>query len=248
MSRRRRRIVRLPRLSGRAKGVLTVLVVLAGVWAAGCVVAWWHLHGARVLSTLRWAGPLAALVVLLITGLVLQRWLADRRDVRARTAGLAARTAGRPRSDRNDGKDLEYEVAALLEADGCYDVRVGGGAGDRTLDVSGVHPVYGRVGFQCKDYTTKKVGSQMAQEIIAMIWTDPEVDGHPADLNFAGVVTTNYFTAEALTVLRRPRLIERNGQIIRRSTTPVDRDALIAWRRGTWRPLPLPSQARQEVG
>jgi restriction endonuclease len=248
MTRRRRRIVRLPRLNLRAKGVAVGIAVLVGIWAIGRAVAWWHVHGARVLATLRWAGPLAALVVLAVAGLILQRRLADRRDVRIRTAGLAARTVGRPRSGRNDGKDLEYEVAALLEADGCTEVQVGGGSGDRTLDVFGVHPTYGRVGVQCKDYTTSKVGSQKAQEIIAMIWTDPEVAGRPADINVAMVVTTNYFTAEALTVLRRPRLIERNGQIIRRSTTPVDRDALTAWRRGTWRPLPLPSQARQEVG
>lgn len=246
MPRRRRRIIRLPRVSPRVKGVAAVIVLLLGTWAAGQVVAWWHGHGARVLATLRWAGPLAALLLLLAAGLLLQRRLASGRSARARASWLEARAGGRPAPGRNDGKALEYAVAALLEADGCTDVQVGGGANDRTLDVFGVHPIYGRVGAQCKDYTTSKVGSQKAQEIISMIWTDPEVGGQPADVNVAMVVTTNYFTAEALTVLRRSRLVERGGQIVRRSTTPVDRDALAAWRRGAW--TPLPAQARQEVG
>lgn len=253
MARRRgiRRLTALLPRGVRGRAVLVAVLAFVAVQGARQVVAWWGGHGVAVLATLRWAGPLAGFALLVVGSLLLHHRLGIRRQRLDRLRALDAR-AGRVGGGRtpvrvghNDGKDLERAVAALLEFEGCLDVQVGGGSGDRTLDVFGVHPLYGRVGVQCKDYTTSKVGSQKAQEIISMIWTDPEVDGRPANIDVAMVVTTNYFTPEALTVLTRPRLIERGDQVFRRPTLAVDRTALAAWRAGTWSPLPVP--ARQEA-
>ncbi len=239
LTHRRRSGRGLPRLSGSrlVLGLSGTAALLGWIFIVQPVIAWWAVNEYRVLQILRWAGPLAGIVAVLVVSQVVRvKWSARQRRVdRVRSIDDAA-GAG---SGRNDGKRLERGVAALLQQDGYTGVLVSGGANDRGMDVSGWHPVYGLVVLQCKDYTTKAVGSAEMQAFLGTCWDILNRDGRLADR--AVFVTTSTFTAEARTLASAPRDVR--GQW--RTVVLVDRAALLAWCQGTWSPLPMP--VRQEA-
>lgn len=193
------------------------LWLLGGVVFAGYVGwlrfdAWWQVHRAAALHALAWVGSLALAVVLLALAVTLRLVAWRRAKDRQARAHIAYFESG-PR----DGRRLEHMTADLYERQG-LDAAVVGGGGDRGADVLATTPI-GPAVTQCKDYTTKKVGSADMQRFLGTVY-----GVHQATI--AVFVTTSYFTAEATA------LAHECGVWL------VDRDALAAVMAGQRQLLP----------
>src|ERR1700754_3170068 len=191
-SRHRRHSLRLPKNVKRA-AVVTVLAVTG--WACDKTYLWYEANKAQIIATVKWAVPLAALVLLLLAwaGFGIRRWL-RRRNIEVDAQGAAilaadARTEGRAALQRvlrretdRTGKDAERAVAEVLRINGWTDVVVRGGSNDRGLDVVGVHPEFGVGGVQSK-YYSRPVGSEAIQTFRGTCWDTPiaELGGRCAD-------------------------------------------------------------------
>ncbi|MEV1042319.1 restriction endonuclease [Streptomyces sp. NPDC050204] len=155
---------------------------------------------------------LAVLLVLLGLGITGTAYLWGRRFHRSvRTAGF-----GELPSDIELWRELtpagfELAVARLCRRDGCTDVQVLGGAGDRACDVKARTPDGRWLLVQCKQYAeTDKVSAEELHQVNGTYW-----DTHRCDL--ATVVTTSTFTASAVdwnTDLDRPLRLFGSRQLL----------------------------------
>lgn len=228
---------RHPRLE--AAGVVTVAALVLTPSAH----AWWGVHGVAVVSTARWAVPLACSTAIAVISSV-----AILRRRHAVTTSTTRRLPVAVPGLRNDGKDLERRFAAVLRRDGYLNVLdpdappqdglVVGRGKDRGLDGGGWHPDYGLVVGQCKQYSSN-VGAKDMAEFLGRCWYVIEVRGRKPDV--ALFVTTAGFTPEALHAAHTPQLVRG----YERAVTTIDGAAFARWEAGTWHPLPLPT--RQEV-
>ncbi len=237
-SRSRRRPARRRTVNPRA--LLMGAAAICALALAPRAQAWWGEHGVEVTRTARWAAPL--FLVVAVSGVSAVAIL--------RRQHVAASTSARPRPavHRNDGKDLERRLAAVLRRDGYQDVLdpdappvaglVVARGKDRGLDGGGWHPDYGLVVGQCKQYSSN-VGAKDMAEFLGRCWYVIEVGGRKPDV--ALFVTTAGFTPEALHAAHTPQLVRG----YERTVTTIDGDALARWEAGSWRPLPLPR--RQKV-
>jgi restriction system protein len=210
---------------GRPRLVVAALVVLAAVLL---------LRARPVLGVL-------VLGVVVLSGVAVFRL--RRRGDRARIAESRRRTAAAilahetrrsaldgafPAAATMTGPQFERLVAGLLERDGCEDVRVSGGSGDRGADLTAISPHGDRVVVQCKRY---KAGNPVR---------DPEMQrflGTARPVHNAAIplfVTTSRFTGAAV------RLAREHGIVL------VDGVGLEAWMAGG--PSPLPREPTEHVG
>jgi restriction system protein len=126
------------------------------------------------------------------------------------------------------GLQFEDRIRRLLEVDGCEDVRVVGGAGDRGADLTAISPYGDRVVVQCKRY---QAGNPVR---------DPEMQrflGTARQVHNAAIplfVTTSRFTQPAV------RLAREHGIVL------VDGPRLEAWMAGG--PSPLPTEPTEHIG
>jgi restriction system protein len=217
--RRRRRQSRAP-----------LLVVLGLVLAAAVVL------GVRAQPML--GGVLVGAAILAALAVPVRRGLHGR----ARTARSERRTRAVLADQARDGeagpgfgttagmtgRQFEQRVRRLLEIDGCEDVRVVGGAGDRGADLTAISPYGDRVVVQCKCY---KPGNPVR---------DPEMQrflGTARQVHNAAIplfVTTSRFTQPAV------RLAREHGIVL------VDGLRLEAWMAGG--PSPLPTEPTEHIG
>ncbi|MEV8474844.1 restriction endonuclease [Streptomyces sp. NPDC051173] len=140
------------------------------------------------------------LLVLLIAGLV-TAWISQARRTAAQEAQLReihlAQSMEISRYHAMNSREFEQAIAYLCERDGCYDVRVTGGAGDLGADVIATTPDGRRIVIQCKRYSlTHKVGSQDLQRFGGTCFVV-----HQAQV--AALVTTTQFTKPAATYARQ---------------------------------------------
>lgn len=208
------------------------LLVVAGIVVAILLVVW------------VWAQPLlggavVVLAILAVTARPLRRAL-DRRsrvassDRRTRAAVLAdqARDSGTAlgfaATAGMTGRQFEERIRLLLEQDGCEDVRIVGGAGDRGADLTAISPYGDRIVVQCKRY---KPGNPVR---------DPEMQrflGTARPVHNAAIplfVTTSRYTAPAR------RLAREHGSVL------VDGIGLEAWLAGG--PSPVPPEPTEHLG
>jgi restriction endonuclease Mrr len=171
-------------------------------------------------------GLLAATVPLLARGRDRRARVEESRK-RTEAAMMAART-DQARLDRAfattggmTGPEFELLVGRLLERDGCQDVRVSGGAGDRGADLTAISPYGHRVVVQCKRYGARHpVGDPEIQRFLGTVYHE-----HRAEV--ALFVTTSHYTTSAR------ELGTRRGIVL------VDGGRLAAWMSGGHSPLPL---------
>lgn len=247
-SRSRRRSTSTRKRRNRTTRMSSARVLLVGGGAVVALVftpsaaSWWHEHGASVVSTAHWAAPLALLLASAVPVVAILR------RQRAVTTTTTRRLPVAVPRLRNDGKDLERRLAAVLRRDGYLNVLdpdappqnglVVGRGKDRGLDGGGWHPDYGLVVGQCKQYSSN-VGAKDMAEFLGRCWYVIEVGGRKPDV--ALFVTTAGFTPEALYAAHTPQLVRG----YERAVTTIDGAAFARWEAGTWHPLPLPT--RQEV-
>lgn len=208
------------------------LLVVVGIVVAIAVVVW--VRAQPVLG-----GTVVVLAVLAVIARPARRAL-DRRarvassDRRIRAAVLAdqagdsgdalgfAATAGMT------GRQFEERIRLLLERDGCEDVRIVGGAGDRGADLTAISPYGDRIVVQCKRY---KAGNPVR---------DPEMQrflGTARPVHNAAIplfVTTSRYTLAAR------RLAREHGIVL------VDGIGLESWMAGG--PSPLPREPTEHIG
>ncbi|MFI6058613.1 restriction endonuclease [Streptomyces sp. NPDC051286] len=121
--------------------------------------------------------------------------------------------------DAMNWRDFEHHVAALLRRDGCTDVVVHGGRGDRGVDVTAVTADGRSIVVQCKSFAPyRPVWSGQLQKFLGASFVQ-----HGADV--ALFVATTSFTPDARAIA------ETHG------ITPVDRAHLEKWSAGV--PLPI---------
>jgi restriction system protein len=126
------------------------------------------------------------------------------------------------------GPQFERLVGRLLERDGCQDVRVSGGAGDRGADLTAISPYGLRVVVQCKRYDARHpVRDPEIQRFLGTAYHE-----HRAEI--ALFVTTSSYTGPAR------ELGTRGGIVL------VDGGLLASWMAGM--ALPLPRQPAGESG
>ena len=187
------------------------------------------------------------LAVLALLTAVLAAGALQLRRVLERRGRAAARSDRRPRAavladpapDTGDalsfaatagmtGRQFEERIRLLLEQDGCEDVRIVGGAGDRGADLTAISPYGDRVVVQCKRY---KPGNPVRDpDMQRFLGTARQV--HNADIPL--YVTTSRFTPAAR------RLAREHGLVL------VDGIALSAWMDGG--PSPLPREPTEYIG
>lgn len=208
------------------------LLVVVGIVVAIAVVVW--VRAQPVLG-----GTVVVLAVLAVIARPVRRAL-DRQarvassDRRIRAAALAdqagdsedalgfAATAGMT------GRQFEERIRLLLEQDGCEDVRIVGGAGDRGADLTAISPYGDRIVVQCKRY---KAGNPVR---------DPEMQrflGTARPVHNAAIplfVTTSRYTPAAR------RLAREHGIVL------VDGSGLESWMAGG--PSPLPREPTEHIG
>lgn len=126
------------------------------------------------------------------------------------------------------GRQFEERIRLLLEHDGCEDVRVVGGAGDRGADLTAISPYGDRIVVQCKRY--KAENPVRDPEMQRFLGTARQVHNAAIPL----FVTTSRFTLPAR------RLAREHGIVL------VDGLALEAWMRGG--PSPVPREPTDYVG
>jgi restriction system protein len=125
------------------------------------------------------------------------------------------------------GRQFEERIRRLLEDDGCEDVRVVGGAGDRGADLTAISPYGDRIVVQCKCY---RAGPVRDPEMQRFLGTARPVHNAAIPL----FVTTSRFTQPAV------RLAREHGIVL------VDGPRLEAWMAGG--PSPLPNEPTEHVG
>ena len=126
------------------------------------------------------------------------------------------------------GTQFEERIQLLLEDDGCEDVRVVGGAGDRGADLTAISPYGDRIVVQCKRY--KAANPVRDPEMQRFLGTARQVHNAAIPL----FVTTSRFTLPA------QRLAREHGIVL------VDGLALDAWMAGG--PSPVPREPTEYVG
>jgi restriction system protein len=118
------------------------------------------------------------------------------------------------------GPRFERLVGRLLERDGCQDVRISGGAGDRGADLTAISPYGSRVVVQCKRFDARRpVRDPEIQRFLGTAYQE-----HRAEIPL--FVTTSYYTRPAR------ELGTRRGIVL------VDGGGLAAWMGGGRSPLP----------
>lgn len=143
----------------------------------------------------------------------------DRRT-RAAMAAAGSRDAAAAQLATMSGAEFERHVAALLERDGCEDVRVTGKGGDRGADITAIDANGWRVVVQCKRYgPDHPVGDPEIQRFLGTVFSE-----HHADT--ALFVTTGRFTKAARELAGR------------RHVVLVDGDRLAVWMHEGTTPLP----------
>lgn len=200
--RRHARLLTRPRLALMGAAFALVLAVLAVRWAAGHPA----LAAIAVLAV-------SAAVVLAVAGPLRQRVGTAAESRRRTEAAVRAEESRRALLETEyggvatmTGPQFERLVARLLERDGCEDVRVSGGAGDRGADVTAIDPRGWRVVVQCKRYAAARpVGDPEIQRFLGTAFTE-----HRADT--ALFVTTSRFTRPARELARRRRVVLVDGQ------------------------------------
>lgn len=121
--------------------------------------------------------------------------------------------------DGMNWREFEHHVAILLRRDGCTDIVVHGGPGDRGVDITGQTADGRRLVVQCKSFAPyRPVWSGELQKFLGASFVQ-----HRADL--ALFVATTAFTPDARAIA------EQHG------VTVVDRAALEKWSTGV--PLPV---------
>ncbi|WP_432753035.1 restriction endonuclease [Streptomyces sp. JL2001] len=121
--------------------------------------------------------------------------------------------------DGMNWREFEHHVAVLLRRDGCTDIIVHGGPGDRGVDITGQTANGRRLVVQCKSFAPyRPVWSGELQKFLGASFVQ-----HRADL--ALFVATTAFTPDARAIA------EEHG------VTVVDRAALEKWSAGV--PLPV---------
>ncbi len=209
---------------------MPMLVTLGVVVVIGVVV--WRTQ--PVLGVIAVCVALLAVAASPLRRVLNLRARAVRNDRRTTAAVLASRA--RDSGDAVDfaatagmtGRQFEERVRLLLEQDGCEDVRVVGGAGDRGADLTAISPYGDRIVVQCKRY---KVGNPVR---------DPEMQrflGTARLVHNAAIplfVTTSRYTPAAT------RLAREHGIVL------VDGRRLEAWMAGG--PSPLPHEPTEYVG
>lgn len=209
---------------------MPVLAVLALIVVE---VILWRVH--PVLAVL------ALLTAVLAAGAPQLRRVPERRGRAAARSGRRPRAAvlADPAPDTGDalsfaatagmtGRQFEERIRLLLEQDGCEDVRIVGGAGDRGADLTAISPYGDRVVVQCKRY---KPGNPVRDpDMQRFLGTARQV--HNADIPL--YVTTSRFTPAAR------RLAREHGLVL------VDGIALSAWMDGG--PSPLPREPTEYIG
>ncbi len=124
------------------------------------------------------------------------------------------------------GPEFERLVAGLLERDGCEDVRISGGAGDRGADLTAITPHGHRLVVQCKGYRSHPVGDPDMQRFLGTVR-----QVHNAEIPL--FVTTSRFTRSAT------QLARDHGIVL------VDGTTLAAWQGAAWA---LPTEPTDFVG
>lgn len=187
---------------------LVVLVVLG--WVLVLAARWVGRHPVPAGLVLLAAAAVAAAVV---AGPLRDRRAtaaASRRRTEAAVATHDSTETGFTRALAMTGTQFEGFVAGLLERDGCEDVRVSGGAGDRGADVTAIDPNGWRVVVQCKRYAPgRPVGDPDLQRFVGTAF-----DEHGA--HTALFVTTSRFTRAAQDLARRRRVVLVDGVRLRR--------------------------------
>lgn len=158
----------------------------------------------------------------------------SRRRTEAAVAEAAVRQADLDRqvssTSTMTGPQFEQLIARLLERDGCEDVRVCGGAGDRGADVTAIDPRGWRVVVQCKRYGPRNpVRDPDIQRFLGTVW-----DEHRAEI--ALFVTTSSFTRAARELGTRRRVVLVDGR------------RLAGWMSDGPTASPLPADPLEEVG
>jgi restriction system protein len=192
-------------------GVLVLIVVVTVPWPIGVAIVG--------------VGVLAAAVPFLARGRDRRARVEESRR-RTEAAMMAARTdqaqldRAFATTDGMTGPQFEQLVGRLLERDGCQDVRVCGGGGDRGADLTAISPYGHRVVVQCKRYGARHpVRDPEIQRFLGTAYHE-----HRAEVPL--FVTTSYYTRPAR------ELGTRRGIVL------VDGGRLAAWMSGGRSPLP----------
>ena len=206
--------------------------LLGGIAVVLVGVVLWRVH--PVLAVLALLAAVLAAAVPELRRAAERRARAAPRDRRARPAVLGdpAQDAGDPLSltatASMTGRQFEERVGLLLERDGCEDVRIVGGAGDRGADLTAISPYGDRIVVQCKRY--KPESPVRDPDMQRFLGTARQV--HNADIPL--YVTTSRFTPAAR------RLAREHGIVL------VDGVALGAWIDGG--PSPVPREPTEYIG
>jgi restriction system protein len=213
----------------RRKSRVRLLVVLGSIVVIAAVV--W-VRAQPVLGGVVVVVVLSAVAAAPLRRAWRRRVRAEPGDRRIRAAVIPAEVNGSPlgfaAATAMTGRQFEERIRLLLEQDGCDDVRIVGGAGDRGADLTAISPYGDRVVVQCKRY---KAGSPVR---------DPDMQrflGTARLVHNAAIplyVTTSRFTPAAV------RLAREHGIVL------VDGVTLEAWIKGG--PSPLPREPTEHVG
>lgn len=191
------------------------------VLAVGTVAARWGTDHPGVM-TLIFVAVLLVALALAVGPVQAHRRATAASDRRTRAAMLAAgsREASVAQLATMTGPEFERHVAHLLERDGCEDVRIVGGAGDRGADLTAIDPYGWRVVVQCKRYAPHRpVTDPDLQRFLGTVFEE-----HRADT--ALYVTTSRFTPAAKQLAAKRRVVL------------VDGDRLATWMHEGATPLP----------
>jgi restriction system protein len=180
-----------------------------------------------------------AVLALAVAVTLVPRWRAEharrqdsRRRVETATRSAQVRQAELDRAIDSaatmTGPQFERLVGRLLERDGCEDVRVLGGSGDRGADVTAISPFGHRVVVQCKRYGPgKAVGDPDVQRFLGTVWHE-----HRAEV--ALFVTTSFYTRAARELGTRRGIVLVDGRRLARWMSDGD--------------SPLPREPSEEAG
>ena len=220
---------RVTRRRRRRNARVTLFAVAASV-VVGVVL--WRVH--PLLAVLALVAAVLAVGAPELRRAVERRARAARSERRVRPAVIAdpAQDTGDPLSFAATagmtGRQFEERIRLLLEQDGCEDVRIVGGAGDRGADLTAISPYRDRIVVQCKRY--KPENPVRDPDMQRFLGTARQV--HNADIPL--YVTTSRFTPAAR------RLAREHGIVL------VDGIALHAWMDGG--PSPLPREPTEFIG
>ncbi|MFC8175559.1 restriction endonuclease [Streptomyces sp. NPDC057325] len=191
---RRRTVSR--RRSRKADGSEQLLLVLAALVIAGCVIA-------AIVDFVR-AHPWVPVVLVLVAGGAVALWVVGRQRAarweRVRLQGLRYALA---QLDALHYRQFEHAVRDLMQRDGCADAVQVGGAGDNGADVKATDPYGRRWVIQCKHRKSGLAGAAVGSPDLQVL----NGTGRPVHGGDVVVLVTNgRFSKPALEFARSQHL------------------------------------------